>query len=270
MKKIACFINNSNFLERLRDFCEEERFELVDYMGSSFEYDVSIVVFITDELDKTKDSSLRDTPVCYIASEENSKLDDLMVVDGSFDHIQLRYLVDAVCHGGVLENCLPSVRPVHMDKVFHISNDIFNVERIVYILTKEFVYFLDFQSLEKIRIGLAEMLTNSIEHGNLNISGDDKLNATEEGTYYELINERLSDKTISGRKVIFTYSISSEGVRISLEDEGGGFDVDTIPDPTMQEGLLKLHGRGILITRMYFDEVNYNSSGTRVELIKRF
>ncbi len=73
----------------------------------------------------------------------------------------------------------------------------------MFALTKDFVYFLDFQSLEKVRVGLSEMLTNAIEHGNLGITGDDKLNATESGTYYDLVNERLADDKYNSRLVTF-------------------------------------------------------------------
>ena len=268
MKKIACFINDDSFLERLMDFCAAERFTLVNFNEEKCELDVSVIVFITDCFETVK-AFREDIPLCFIGKRGDLP-EGVLAVDECFDHVQLRYLVDAVCHNGNMENSIASVRPVSVEKTFTVANDIFNVERIVYILTKEFIYFLDFNSLEKIRIGLAEMITNAIEHGNLSISGDQKLEATENGTYYSLIEERLKDEKYKDKRVTFTYFIDSSEVRISIEDQGRGFKVDDIPDPTMQEGLFKLHGRGILITRMYFDDVLYNDIGNRVELVKRF
>ncbi len=268
MKKIACFINDNSFLARLTDFCSAERFTLINFRDEKCELDVSVIVFITDCFDTVK-GFREDVPLCFIGKRGDLP-EGVFAVDESFDSVQLRYLVDAVCHNGNLENSISSVRPFSIEKTFSISNDIFNVERIVYILTKEFIYFLDFNSLEKIRIGLAEMITNAIEHGNLSISGDQKLEATENGTYYGLIEERLKDDKYKDKKVTFSFCINQEFVRISIEDQGDGFKVDDIPDPTMQEGLFKLHGRGILITRMYFDDVSYNDVGNRVELVKRF
>jgi anti-sigma regulatory factor (Ser/Thr protein kinase) len=269
MKKLACFVNNNSFLEKLTDFCESEKFTLVNLMVEKCELDVSFIVLITDDEKLLKEHSSDDLSLCFIGRLNDSSL-KLLFLDENFDDIQLRYLVDAVCHNGSMENSVMSVRPVKIEKSFSVANDIFNVERIVYILTKEFIYFLDFNSLEKVRIGLAEMITNAIEHGNLCISGDQKLHSTENGTYYHLIEERLKDERYKDRRVTFEYRVSGEGVSIAIEDQGSGFKVEEIPDPTMLEGLFKLHGRGILITRMYFDEVNYNSIGNRVELIKRF
>lgn len=268
MKKIACFINDSNFLERLVSFCELEKFTLINIKDSVCEFDASIIVFITDCLNTVK-SFDGGVPICLIGKRGNLSA-SIFVITDDFDSVQLRYLVDAVCHNGDMENSMSSVRPISTKREFSISNDIFNVERIVYLVTKEFIYFLDFSSLERIRIGLAEMITNAIEHGNLSISGDQKLEATENGTYYELIEARLKEQKYKDKKVTFGYSINAEGLNVYVEDQGKGFSVSEIPDPTKQEGLYKLHGRGILITRMYFDEVSYNNTGNRVELFKRF
>lgn len=272
MKKIACFVNDNSFLERISNFCATERFSLVNFREEKCELDVSVIVFITDCVDSVKNFK-EDTPLCFIGKKNllpDSFRANIFVLDSGFSHFQLRYLVDAVCHGGSLENSLVSVLPLSVEKSFQVSNDIFSVERMVYILTKEFIYFLDFNTLERVRVGLAEMLTNAIEHGNLSISGEQKLESTENGTYYELVEERLQDERYKDKKVIFSYLINAEQVKISIEDSGKGFKVEEIPDPTDQEGLFKLHGRGILITRMYFDTVSYNSVGNRVELVKRF
>lgn len=270
MKKITCFINDSNLLEKVADFCQVERFQLDNIASADeFEYDVAAVLYLTDNAENICIDGLRDIPVCLI-SDEKVKEPHVNVLPLCFDYIHLRRLIDAVVHNGAYESCVSSVTPIEMSKSFRITNDIFNVERIVYALTKDFIYFLNFQSLEKVRVGLAEMLTNAIEHGNLAMTGDEKFEATDNGTYYDLIAERLNDERYKSRHAFFTYSLNSECMVLTLEDEGDGFDVNSLPDPTDPEGLLKLHGRGILITRMYFDEVNYNEKGNKVTLIKRF
>jgi anti-sigma regulatory factor (Ser/Thr protein kinase) len=272
MKKIACFINDNSFLECVSNFCATERFTLVNFLEEKCDLDLSVIVFITDCANTVKNFK-SDTPLCYIGKKKDlpeSIRDNVFVLDKGSSYFQLRYLVDAVCHGGCLENSIISVLPLSIEKSFEVSNDIFNIERIVYVLTKEFIYFLDFNTLERVRVGLAEMLTNAIEHGNLAISGEQKLEATENGTYYDLVDERLNDERYKDKKVTFCYYIDAEQVKISIEDKGKGFKIDEIPDPTDPEGLFKLHGRGILITRMYFDSVSYNSVGNRVELVKRF
>lgn len=270
MKKIACFINDSNLLERVKEFCALERFQdeiICD--PSQFVYDVATVLYITDDSEALAPDGIKDIKVCYVG-EERPKDAKMFFMPSDFKFIHMRLLVDAVIHNGCFEPSIASVLPEFLHQSFRIKNDIFNVERIVYALTKDFVYFLNFQSLEKVRVGLAEMLTNAIEHGNLGITGEEKMHATENGTYYDLVSTRMNDFYYMSRHATFTYYVDALGLKMSLEDEGEGFNVNSLPDPTDPESLLKLHGRGILITRMYFDEVKYNDKGNLVSLSKRF
>ena len=136
-------------------------------------------------------------------------------------------------------------------------------------MTAEFVLFFKFYELEKIRVGISEMLTNSIEHGNLEITADEKFKATEAGTYYDLLNERLNNKKFAERTTHINIDLRDNTLMVTITDQGKGFDTTKLPDPTDTEHLLKLHGRGIFITRMYFSEIKYNQKGNEVTLIKR-
>jgi len=269
MKKIACFFNDSKILERIINYCANEKFEVVDCSAQNFEYDVAIAVYITDIKEELGNPEIKDIPVCFVGVLEK-KDPNITVLSENFDNIQFRYMMDALTHGSIYESVLSSVVPTRVKKSFRIDNDIFNIEKIVYSLTKEFIYFIDFSTLEKMRIGFAEILTNAIEHGNLGISGEEKRVATDEGTFYDLINEKLQDEHLKKKKVSFSYELAADGIVVSITDEGSGFDVSSIPDPTDHEALLKLHGRGILITRMYFDELRYNDKGNSVVMKKRF
>lgn len=60
-----------------------------------------------------------------------------------------------------------------------------------------------------------------------------------------------------------------ECVSISVSDEGDGFDLKAVPDPTRPENLQAEHGRGIFLMRAYMDEVRYEKGGTEVHLIKK-
>lgn len=270
MKKISYFINDSKLLDKIASFCDKEKF-IADHVVDigAFEYDAASVIYLTDDVSGLSPEGLKDIPVCYIG-QEKMETPHLYRLPNDFEGIHLRSLVDAVTHSGCFEASAASIFPVELSKSYKIKNDIFGVEKIVFALTKDFIYFIDFQSLEKIRVGFSEMLTNAIEHGNLAITGEEKLDATEKGTYYELIAERLQKPECASRLVTFTYKIDDHGIIMEIVDEGSGFDVDSLPDPTDPEGLLKLHGRGILITRMYFDEVSYNDRGNKVILSKRF
>jgi serine/threonine-protein kinase RsbW len=55
----------------------------------------------------------------------------------------------------------------------------------------------------------------------------------------------------------------------TIEDEGEGFDVQTIPDPRDPANLFKSSGRGVLLIYNIMDEVEYNAQGNRVKMVKR-
>jgi serine/threonine-protein kinase RsbW len=93
-----------------------------------------------------------------------------------------------------------------------------------------------------VRLALEEALVNAIKHGN----GMDPQ-----------------------KNVRVKCQVSYEHVRVEIEDEGKGFCLENVPDPTVDENLEKPCGRGIMLMKAFLDIVEYNSAGTRVLLEKR-
>lgn len=92
-----------------------------------------------------------------------------------------------------------------------------------------------------VRLALEEAVVNAIRHGN---------------------------KADPNKKIRVDYLIEDARLIINIEDEGRGFDLESVPDPTAEENLEADHGRGILLMRVYMDEVVYSQKGNRVTLIK--
>ncbi|HUR98618.1 MAG TPA: ATP-binding protein [Pyrinomonadaceae bacterium] len=63
--------------------------------------------------------------------------------------------------------------------------------------------------------------------------------------------------------------VSSGEARFTIEDEGEGFDVNSIPDPLDPSNLFKTSGRGVLFIYNIMDEVKYNERGNRLTMIKK-
>jgi serine/threonine-protein kinase RsbW len=68
--------------------------------------------------------------------------------------------------------------------------------------------------------------------------------------------------------------ISSDGqmLEVIVEDQGTGFKLEELADPTKTENLLKPCGRGILIIRSFMDEVDLSEregGGSRLRMMKR-
>jgi serine/threonine-protein kinase RsbW len=71
-----------------------------------------------------------------------------------------------------------------------------------------------------------------------------------------------------GKKVLVETEIKDGILYIAVEDEGEGFEPAHIPDPTLEENLLKESGRGVYLINRLMDEVKYEKGGRRVIMIK--
>jgi serine/threonine-protein kinase RsbW len=54
-----------------------------------------------------------------------------------------------------------------------------------------------------------------------------------------------------------------------VTDEGPGFRLDDVPDPTADENLQRPCGRGLMLIRAYMDEVSFNETGNEITMVKR-
>lgn len=88
-------------------------------------------------------------------------------------------------------------------------------------------------------LALSEAVTNAIVHGN---------------------------KEDKSKKVYIAAVLEKDSIKISVKDEGEGFDPDTLPDPLKEENLLKEGGRGVYLIEQYADEITYAENGTRIIL----
>jgi len=68
------------------------------------------------------------------------------------------------------------------------------------------------------------------------------------------------------KNVQLSLEFEDQLVRFIIEDEGTGFDFDSLPDPTAPENLEKPGGRGIFLMKNLCDEVKFENEGKRVSL----
>lgn len=89
--------------------------------------------------------------------------------------------------------------------------------------------------------------------------------------YTEAVNNAIihGNKQNPYKNVFIELEKSNKELRISVQDEGGGFKESKIPDPTLSENLLKQSGRGVFLIRKLTDEVKINSEtkGTKIDMI---
>ena len=59
-------------------------------------------------------------------------------------------------------------------------------------------------------------------------------------------------------------------VSITVQDEGQGYESNTVPGPIAPENRLRMSGRGIYLMRTLMDEVHFEQRGAVVHMRKRF
>lgn len=110
-------------------------------------------------------------------------------------------------------------------------------------------------------LGLAALLVNAVEHGNLEVGRERKADLLAEGNYEQEIKRRLGDDELGRRRVRVIYKRQNKDVQILIKDEGKGFrwqdymdfDPSRLTDPNgrgiataniMNPGAFSYHGDG--------------------------
>ncbi len=111
-------------------------------------------------------------------------------------------------------------------------------ERIIVLMEK---YEFTERDLFSTRLALEEGIINAIKHG----------------------NRMDSEKVVQIR-----WAVSSQKIRVIIKDQGPGFDVCDVPDPTADENLERPCGRGIMLMKAFMDTIEYSENGTVLTIEK--
>ena len=125
----------------------------------------------------------------------------------------------------------------------------------------------DANTLTQVSVAVAEAFANAIYHGNLEISSELK---ESDGAFEALADRRRQEAPWRHRELHVVEIMDRNELRIVIRDEGAGFKVDAVADCSDDENLWKPSGRGLMLMRAFMDEVNFNSAGNEVTLVKRF
>ena len=131
---------------------------------------------------------------------------------------------------------------VHID--IQSSFEMVDLVQVVFESLSEQVGF-DNDAAHWMSVAIRESVTNAVRHGN-------KMNPD--------------------KRVVVRFEYDEPDFRVTVEDEGEGFDPAEIPDPLAEENLLRASGRGIFFMKNFMDEVKYHfepNRGTQVQMVKR-
>lgn len=151
---------------------------------------------------------------------------------------------------------------------FKIENDLGQVRGLGSRIKQYLQELAQFGHGDVMRIGIAveEALLNALYHGNLEVSSDLKQGG--DAPFLQLATERGRLAPYRDRRIFVTAEFSPESAAFVIRDEGPGFDVRTLPDPTDPENLCKPSGRGTMLIQTFMDQVSYNYTGNEVTLRK--
>jgi serine/threonine-protein kinase RsbW len=93
-----------------------------------------------------------------------------------------------------------------------------------------------------VHLALEEAVVNAIEHGN---------------------------RSDPAKQVYVRCEIHPATLIVLVRDEGPGFDVATVPDPTAVENLDKPSGRGIMLIRSFMSDAQYLGCGNELRMVKQ-
>lgn len=148
---------------------------------------------------------------------------------------------------------------------FELENDVELIEPLVDLLQQIATSMDVVRGMQRVRMGVAleHAVHNAMFRGNLEIpnSGPGPVDS-------ELLQARYGDVRFRERRVRVVATITRESATFVISDDGPGFDTTIVPDVGDAESLTK-EGRGLILMRHFFTDVQFNSAGNEVTLIQR-
>ena len=128
-----------------------------------------------------------------------------------------------------------------MKREIDILSEITNIRKIETVIDELSAELkIDKDAYGKILVATLEAVNNAIIHGN---------------------------KTDVTKHVRVGIDITESILAITVEDEGPGFNPDSIPDPTSPANIENLHGRGVYLMTNLADNIEFNADGNLVKMV---
>jgi len=119
---------------------------------------------------------------------------------------------------------------------------------------------------EKVVLGLTELITNAVEHGNLGITYEEKSKLNEEGRWESEILDRLSLPSYKDKVATVEFERNNSEIIFTITDQGKGFDWSQYMEMS-PERAFDSHGRGIAMAKsMSFENIRYHDNGKKVRV----
>lgn len=119
---------------------------------------------------------------------------------------------------------------------------------------------------EKAIKGVAELLINAVEHGNLQITIEGKADLLLSGKWHEEVSKRLSLEENKSKYATMNLLTNGDELEVRIKDMGKGFDWNDFLQLTPERATLP-NGRGITMARQFLKDVKFEDNGSSVTCI---
>lgn len=117
---------------------------------------------------------------------------------------------------------------------------------------------------ERVVLGLIELITNAVEHGNLGITYKEKSKLNSDGTWESEVIKRLSLQQYKDRYATVEFTRGINEITFVITDQGDGFDWQQYMEIS-PERAFDSHGRGIALAKsISFKYIQYLNKGNQV------
>lgn len=150
-----------------------------------------------------------------------------------------------------------------------IGNDLEEIPRLVSQVEARLARFGEFDQGSRIQMSvvLREAIVNAILHGNLEISSS--LKEADPEAHDALAQERQTLPPYRDRRVRVSVMGTEDEVTFVVSDDGPGFDLGLVPDPTEAVNLERASGRGLFLIRTFMTSVRHSDGGRTITMVKR-
>lgn len=158
------------------------------------------------------------------------------------------------------------------NQVYKIGNYLTQVDIICKRVANACSKYLEQDEALDLKLCLKELLVNSVEHGNLGITFEEKSESLLNDEYFQILTDRQKSPRNKNKKIIVEYSLIPGQVEFRITDEGNGFDHRKImaKSKTDKDMLQFGNGRGIMMAKEFFTTIEFNERGNSVYLVKKF
>ena len=152
----------------------------------------------------------------------------------------------------------------HVESLKYMVSGTFRIKRLEEVERLSCTLAEFFPDPMRVVTGISELLINSIEHGNLGITYEEKSRFMKNGSWRNEVERRISLEEYRRRYSEVRIDRSDDSIRLMITDMGEGFDANEYLDFS-PERATHSHGRGIAMARaISFDVVRYMGKGNSV------